>query len=100
MPFSIACSDIRLSTQGLIKESTVIGVTNQDELELLIKDATRLGYIFYANRLWSQRGKVNSNPSPLGPNPTYKQDYQFDTLIPGGEFSRSHLKVFTRAPMM
>ncbi|WP_339387595.1 anthrax toxin-like adenylyl cyclase domain-containing protein [Vibrio caribbeanicus] len=78
----------------------VIGVTNQYELELLIKDATRLGYIFYANRLWSQKGKVNSNPSPLGAIPTYKQDYQFDTLIPEGELSRQHLEVFTRAPMM
>ena len=69
----------------------IIGASNQKELEALIRDTIRLGYIFYANRLWSQKGEFNSNP-PGG----FTQDYQFNALIQEDRLSRSQLEVFTR----
>ncbi|WKY57504.1 CyaA/EF/ExoY family adenylyl cyclase toxin [Vibrio sp. SNU_ST1] len=67
----------------------VVGAENQGELEALIRDTIKLGYAFYANRLWSQLGKVNTNSKQSG----YLRDYQWDTNIP--ESSLSKLEVLT-----
>lgn len=67
----------------------MVGAENQGELEALIRDTIKLGYAFYANRLWSQLGKVNTNSKQLG----YLRDYQWDTNIP--ESSLSKLEVLT-----
>ncbi|HAS6097604.1 TPA: hypothetical protein I7145_23695 [Vibrio vulnificus] len=67
----------------------VVGATNQRELEALVRDTIRLGYIFYANRLWSQSGKINTNSKQNG----YLRDYRWDVNIL--ESSLSQFEVLT-----
>ncbi len=55
----------------------VIAASNQSELEAMIRDIIRLGYAFYANRLWSQAGVINSNSRDVG----YARDYNWNTNI-------------------
>lgn len=52
----------------------VVGAETQPELETVVRDLHRLGFVFYANRLWSQKGKVASTSK-------VKQDYQWDDRI-------------------
>lgn len=51
----------------------ILAVQCQSELEALIRDITKCGYIFYSNRLWTQRGAINSNPKD-----TDLKDYNFN----------------------
>ncbi|MGB0894316.1 MAG: anthrax toxin-like adenylyl cyclase domain-containing protein [Parashewanella sp.] len=52
----------------------VVGAENQTQLELMVRDLQKLGYVFYGNRLWSQKGAVTSTTK-------VKQDYQWDDRI-------------------
>ncbi|RLV60610.1 hypothetical protein D5018_05780 [Parashewanella curva] len=56
----------------------VVGAENQMQLETLVKDIQKLGYVFYGNRLWSQKGAVTSTTK-------VKQDYQWNDRVAEAE---------------
>ncbi len=59
----------------------VIGAENQQELEAVVRDLHRLGFAFYANRLWSQKGAVTSTTKT-------KQDYQWNDRVSEGTLDK------------
>ena len=58
----------------IMPSGEVVAAENQQELEAVVRDLHRLGYAFYANRLWSQKGEVTSTTK-------VKQDYQWNDRV-------------------
>lgn len=65
----------------------IVGAENQCDLEMIVRDIIRLGYVFYANRFWSQMGNVVSTKIE-------KLDCHWNDRVQENEYER--LEVFNK----